>query len=255
MIYHHPASVFALVKQHFDNAEVREAALVIVDTDANSPEPVRLTAAEAYEALYGPDADQQLSAAIWAAVLSTARADRTAHGTARLLMIWLALPRLTGSVHRICRRLRADRSDVEAEMVLGLLEALTAADSTGQLSVTPLIKAARTKAWNFARADLRELPSTQVEHITQDRSLTPVSEASGTSPAQQDLEVQVDRLDGPDGLRAPLRFRVRREHLREDASGEAESGTKDSTPRRCTRRRRASRRVGTLPIRPVARRR
>ncbi len=254
MIHPSPTSVFASVRRHFDDLRVKEATLVTVDTDANSAEPVRLTAAEAHDALYGPDADPQFSAAIWEAVLRTARIDLTPHGTARLLVIWLALPRLTGTAHRACRRLRADRSDVEAEMTLALLEELTAMDATAPLSVAPLVKAARARAWQFARAGLREIPSTQVERTTQDRALTSADEPTDTAAARQGLDVRVDRPDGPDGLRAPLRFRVDPEHLREDVFADVENGIRVHAMNRRTRKRRSRRRVDTLPIRPVVRR-
>ncbi|MEU0840956.1 hypothetical protein ABZ370_15990 [Streptomyces sp. NPDC005962] len=255
MIHPPPTSVFASVRQHFDDPRVNEATLVTVGTDGNEAGPIQLTAAEAHEALYGPGADPQFSAAIWEAVLSAARADLTSHGSGRLLVIWLALPRLTGTAHRVCRRLRADRSDVEAEMTLALLEELTAPDTTTPLSIAPLVKAARTRAWHFARAGLREVPSTQVEHITQDRALTSAGETADTSAARQGLDVQVDRPDGPDGLRAPLRFRVHREHLREGTFANVEEGTRVRTTNHRTRQRRSRHRVGTLPIRPGTRQR
>ncbi|MFE3883471.1 hypothetical protein ACFXPQ_11305 [Streptomyces lydicus] len=250
MIHSSPASVFASVRQHFDDPRVREAVLVTVNTGATGAEPVRLTAAEAHQALYGPGADPQFSAAIWEAVLSAARSDFTPHGTGQLLVIWLALPRLSGTAHRVCRRLRADRSDVEAEMILALLEELTASDTASPLSVAALLKAARNRAWHFARAGLREIASTQVEHITQEHALTPVGETADISTSRRGLDVRVNRPDGPDGLRAPLRFRV---HPEQDALANAEEGTEVRTTNHCILRRRHKRRLGTLSTRRVSR--
>ncbi|MFS0695208.1 hypothetical protein [Streptomyces nitrosporeus] len=250
MIYPPIASVFASVRQHFDNPRLKETALVTIETDGAAP--VQLTAAEAHEALYGPGADPLLADPIWEAVLSAARVDRTSHGTERLLAIWLMLPRLTGTAHRVCRRLRADRSDVEAEMLLALLEELAAPEGTESPSVASLLRAARTRAWEYARAHLRETPSTQVEHITQEHALTSVETAPDTSWAPQGLDVRVDRPAGPDGLRAPLRFRVHAEHLREGVLTSAENRPVLHTDHPCTRRRRSRLRVGTLPIRPHA---
>ncbi|MFE1961168.1 hypothetical protein [Streptomyces sp. NPDC059479] len=242
------------MRQHFDEPRVGDAVLVTVPTDTEGAEPVRLTATETHEALYGPGSDPQFAAAVWKEVLRTALSDLAPHGTGKLLVIWLALPRLTGTVHRVCKRLRADRSDVEAEMVLALLEELAAPDSASHLSDSSLIHAARTRAWRFARDGLRELPSTEVERIAQDRALT-ASDGKADAPAEEALDVRVDRPDGPDGLRAPLRFRVRPEHLRKGTFADTDDRTRDrSTHHGPRKKRRSGRRVGTRPVRPTGRR-
>ncbi|MGA6169269.1 hypothetical protein ACPEIF_03275 [Streptomyces sp. NPDC012600] len=248
------SSMFASVRRHFDEPQVREGVYLTVPADGNGTEPIRLTAAEAHEALYGPAADPGLSPAIWEGVLSAALADRTPYGTGKLLLVWLALPRLTGTVHRVCTRLRADRSDVEAEMVLALLEGLADLDAASPFHSSSLIHTARTRAWRFARAGLREIPSTRVERITQDRAVIPVDGTADEPATGEGLDVRVDRPDGPDGLRASLRFRVRPEHLREEVFGYAEYGGMDRTTRHVPRKRRTRRRVGTLPMRRIGRR-
>ncbi|RLV09824.1 hypothetical protein CTZ27_00710 [Streptomyces griseocarneus] len=253
-MYPPSSSAFASVGRHFDGPRVGDAVLVTVSTDAEGAEPVRLTATETHKALYGPDSDPQFAAAVWKEVLRTAPSDLAPHGTGKLLTIWLALPRLTGTVHRVCTRLRADRSDVEAEMVLALLEELAAPDAASHLSDSSLIHAARTRAWRFARDGLRELPSAQVERIAEDRALT-ASDGEADTPAEEGLDVRVDRPDGPDGLRAPLRFRVRLEHLRKGASVDTDDGTWDRSTRHGPRKKRRSGcRVGTRPVRPAGRR-
>ncbi|MER5771057.1 hypothetical protein [Streptomyces sp. NPDC001985] len=234
---------------------MKEAVRVIIAHETERAEPVRLTAAEAHEALYGPGADPRHSAAIWQAVLSAARADLTPHGDSRLLVIWLMLPRLTGTVHRVCRRLGADRCDVEAEMALALLEELTEPGNTTHSCAAPLAKAARVRAWRLARGGWREFPSTRVEHIARNCALTHEEESADASASQGGLDIRVDRPDGPDGPRASLRFRVRSEHLRADALAKGGDGTRGRVEGRCVRTRRARRRVGTLPIRPAMRRR
>ncbi|MFG2113631.1 hypothetical protein ACGFRB_13520 [Streptomyces sp. NPDC048718] len=248
--------MFASVRQHFDDPRVQESTLVTLGTDTIAAGSVCLTAGEAHDALYGPAAVPEHSTAIWEAVLAAARTDRTTDGTEKLLALWLALPRLTGTVHRICGRLRVDRSDVEAEMSLAFFEELAVSDDTDDthgLSAEPLLKAARTRAWSFARAGLRERPSAFVEHIEQGRALVPESEPSDNSVEWPGLDVVIDRPDRPDGLSASLRFRARPEHLRADAF--AHAGTEAcGRPRGCPRKRRSRHRVGTLPIRPMARR-
>ncbi|MEW2065743.1 hypothetical protein [Streptomyces sp. NPDC007346] len=224
-----------------------------VPADSDGAEPVRLTATETHDALYGPDSDPQFAAAVWKELLRSALSDRTPHGTGKLLVIWLALPRLTGTVYRVCTRLRADRSDVEAEMALALLEELAAPDAASHLCDSSLIRSARTRAWRFARDGLRELPSTQIEHITQDHALT-ASDGAADAPVEECLDVRVDRPDTPAGLRAPLRFRVRPEHLRRGTVVATDDGARDRSTRHRPRKRQSGRRVGTLPVRPTGRR-
>ncbi|MEU1221395.1 hypothetical protein [Streptomyces microflavus] len=243
--------MFTAVRRHFDELRTDGAVLVTVPADTDGAEPVRLTAAEAHDALYGPDYDPQFAAAVWKEVLRSAPSDRTPHGTGKLLVIWLALPRLTGTVYRVCTRLRADRSDVEAETVLALLEELAAPDAASRLCDSSLIHAARTRAWRFARDGLREFPSTQVEHIAQDHALT-ASDGEADAPVEECLDVRVDRPDGPDGLHAPLRFRVRPEHLRGGAV--TDDGARDRSTRHRPQKRRSGRRLGTRPVRPAGRR-
>ncbi|MGW1596284.1 hypothetical protein [Streptomyces sp. NPDC002343] len=255
-MYHTFSSVFASVRRHFADPRIGDTILVTVPTDTQGAEPVRLTATETHEALYGPDSDPQFAAAVWKEVLRTALSDLAPHGTGKLLVIWLVLPRLTGTVHRVCTRLRADRSDVEAEMVSALLEELAAPDSANRLSDSSLIHAARTRAWRFAREGLRELPSTQAERIAQDRALT-ASAGEVDAPTEEGLDVRVDRPDGPEGLRAALRFRVRPEHLRKGAltGTDTGDGTRDRSARHGPlKKRRSERRVSTRPVRPAGRR-
>ncbi|WP_419667564.1 hypothetical protein [Streptomyces sp. 2-1] len=245
--------MFASVKRHFDDPRVGDAVLVTVPTDIEGAEPIRLTAAETHEALYGPGSDPQFAAAVWKEVLSTALSDLAPHGIGKLLAIWLTLPRLTGTVHRACTRLRADRSDLEAEMILALLEELAAPDAASRLSDSSLIHTARTRAWRFARDGLRELPSTHVERIAQDRALS-APDGEADAPAEECLDVRVDRPDGPDGLQAPLRFRVRPEHLRKGALADTDETRDRSTHHDHRKNRRSERRAGTRPVRPAGRR-
>ncbi|WP_329193624.1 hypothetical protein [Streptomyces sp. NBC_01435] len=248
------SSVFASVSRHFDEPRIGDAVLVTIPADTEGAEPVRLTAAETREALHGPGSDPQFAAAIWREVLRTALSDLTPHGTGKLLVIWLALPRLTGTVHRVCARLRADRSDVEAEMVLALLEELAAPDAASRVSDSSLIHAARTRAWRFARDGLRELPSAQIERVSQDRALT-ASAWEADAPAEEGRDVRVDRPDSPDGLGAPLRFRVRPEQLREGTFTNTDDETRHRPEQHGPRKkRRPGRRAGTRPVRPAGRR-
>jgi hypothetical protein len=246
------STVFASVRRHFDEHRAGDTVLVTIPSGIEGAEPVRLTAAETYGVLYGPSSDQQFAAAVWQEVLRVALNGLAPDDTGKLLVIWLALPRLTGTVHRVCTRLHADRSDVEAEMVLALLEELAAPDAASRLSDTSLIHTARTRAWRFARDGLRELPSAEIERMAQNSALA-TSDGEADAPAEEGLDVQVERPDGPDGLRAPLRFRVRPEHLRKDALAEGETGGR-STRHGPRKKKQSGCRAGTRPARPAGRR-
>ncbi|WP_157815508.1 hypothetical protein [Kitasatospora sp. CB02891] len=165
--------------------------------------PVLLTPAQAWEALYGPTPDPALTAPVWRATLHAARSMQASAEQWQLLLVWLATPRLIGTVFRICRRLRADRADLEAEMVLGLLEGLQT-DEDG--SVDDLLKAARTRAWNHARAGIRETASAALENRADDL-VAPDEDPRESDPAQP-LRMEVTRHGHTDGLRAELRFTV-----------------------------------------------
>ncbi|MER7967951.1 hypothetical protein ABTX35_02865 [Streptomyces sp. NPDC096080] len=247
-------SAFASVRRHFDDPRTSDAVLVLVPTGADEADPIRLTAAETHEALYGPDSDPRFATAVWKEVIRTAQSDLTPDGTGKLLAIWLALPRLTGTVHKVCTRLRADRSDVEGEMVLALLEKLADQDGASCLTESSLLHAARARARHLAREGLRELPSAEIERITEGRTLTASAEEADASVAES-LDVQVDRPDGPDGLCAPLRFRVRPEHLRRQGIFiDPDDGSQDRAAGHSPeKRRRRRRRAGTRPARPAGR--
>ncbi|MEU8932894.1 hypothetical protein AB0D30_23815 [Streptomyces sp. NPDC048409] len=245
--------MFTSVRQHFDEPRVRETVFVNVSTDTEGS-TVGLTAAETYEVLYGSASSPPFAAAVWEEVLRTALSDHDPHSTPKLLVIWLTLPRLTGTVHRICTRLRADRSDVESEMVLALLEELAAPDAPSHLSDSSLIQAARTRAWHFARAGLREFSSTQVEFVAQDRAVA-ASDGEADAATEEYLDVRVDRPESPDGLHAPLRFRVRPQHLHKDAFADTGNRTTDDSTRYSPYRKpHSGRQVHSRPVHPAERR-
>ncbi|MGW1431260.1 hypothetical protein ACWD6K_21905 [Streptomyces sp. NPDC002431] len=253
-MYQSSSSMFASVNRHFSEPAVAESVILTIPTDIEGADPIRLTATEMYEALYGPASNSQFAAAVWRAALHTAVGDLTPHGTGKLLVIWLALPRLTGTVRRVCARLRADRADVEAEMVLALLERLAERNVSDDISESSLLHAARARAWRFARDGLREFPSIYVEHMAQDHALVTSSDESD-APAENGLAVQVDRPDGPDGPAATLRFRVSPERLLKNGfrstKGESKDVPEHHTPRK---KRRPGRRTSTRPVRPAGRR-
>ncbi|MFD5751921.1 hypothetical protein [Streptomyces sp. NPDC127033] len=198
------SSMFAAVARHFENP--RTAETVQLTAVADNMTPVRLTPAQARGALYAPGHDPALVAPIWDQVVRAAAAEHGPSDPWRLLLIWLALPRLTGTAFRVCRRLRADRADVEAEMVLALLEGLRSEEQPSAASVDALLKTARSRAWRLARAGAREFADDTLERLSDGRTL-PYHEPQNTEQVRP-LQVEVTRHEGTDGLGAQLRFTV-----------------------------------------------
>lgn len=214
MTFSSSSSAFAAVTRYFGNARSMEGArLAIPGYDGR---PVSLSPAEAHDVLYGPSKEPDLCAAVWQAALSAARAERGPRVAQRLLLIWLSLPRLAGTVHRICDRLRADRSDVEAEMLLALLEGLRTLDSSSPRSAHLLIKEARNRGWRFARSSRHESPSARLEGLADGSSCT-AGESSVQPRAPQRSAAAAERLEGDAftgliddlGLREVVRHAVR----------------------------------------------
>ncbi|ANH93963.1 hypothetical protein A8713_24655 [Streptomyces sp. SAT1] len=245
-----PGGLFAAVTRHFQNPRAAEEARLSVSTE-DGEAPVPLSPAEAREALYGPAAVPALVSSIWQEALGAARAETAPGGPWRLLVIWLALPQLTGTVRRISTRLGVDRSDVESEMALALLEGLRSGEHGPPPPVRTWLGAARSSAWRLARAGLREIPSTLAEDIADDDRTAP--DGSAADPCEREdfaLEVLRPERSGP---HAPLRFRIASQQVRKEVLGkltghlEARPGSYRVAP--CDRKRQ----IGTLTLRRRAR--
>ncbi|MFD8607493.1 hypothetical protein [Streptomyces sp. NPDC059631] len=245
-----PGGLFAAVTRHFENPRAAEEARLSVSTE-DGEAPVPLSPAEAREALYGPAAVPALVSSIWQEALGAARAETAPGGPWRLLVIWLALPQLTGTVRRISTRLGVDRSDVESEMALALLEGLRSGEHGPPPPVRTWLGAARSSAWRLARAGLREIPSTLAEDIADDDRTAP--DGSAADPCEREdfaLEVLRPERSGP---HAPLRFRIASQQVSKEVLGkltghlEARPGSYRVAP--CDRKRQ----IGTLTLRRRAR--
>ncbi|WP_431979795.1 hypothetical protein [Streptomyces qinglanensis] len=240
--------VLAAIERHFDDPRVSDASRLTMCPDGSGGAPLSLTPAEARRAVCA-DADPALSALIWREVLSAARAEGEPQGAAQLLLIYLVLTRLRGTAYRICARLRAERADVEAEMVLALLEELQAVDPASSGAAQDLAAAACSAAWRYARAGLREVPSASLDNIARGDGRAVTDNAAEMPESGSEQHVESARPDGRDGLRAALRFSVPAKSGDDaDTLGAREVTRRTGRPRR-------RRRTGTLVLRPGARRR
>lgn len=198
------SSVFAAVSRRFDDPGTTEAIRLTVVTDSTTP--LVLTPGQAREALYGPDRDPTLVTPIWQAVVRAAAAEHGPAGMGRLLLVWLALPRLNGTAARISRRLRADRADLEAEMVLALLEGLQGCEQPPADSVDGLLKAVCSRAWRLARSGAREFADDTLERLSDSRGVP--CDGPQITERVRPRQVEVTRHEQVGGLRAHLRFTV-----------------------------------------------
>lgn len=199
-------SAFSAVEHYFGDS--RTESDFRVNLFQNGGKPVELTPTQAKTALYGPSADPDLGAAIWHEALRRACDESGPSGEERLFLAWLMLPRLYGSVHRICRRLRAEREDVEAELLLGLLEQLQPGLPKDSLTLESLLKATRSCGWRFARTGVKERASGGMEDVSNADPRSLRSQVPDDSSSAEELCFVVTRYGGPDHLRAQLRFRV-----------------------------------------------
>ncbi|EYT83333.1 hypothetical protein CF54_08055 [Streptomyces sp. Tu 6176] len=246
-----PGGLFAAVTRHFENPRAAEEARLCVRTEEGEA-PVPLSPAEAREALYGPAAVPALASSIWQEALGAARAETAPGGPWRLLVIWLALPQLTGTVWRISTRLGVDRSDVESEMALALLEGLRSGESGSPPPLRAWLGAARSSGWRLARAGLREIPCTLPENIADDDEQTAPDGPAADPCGREDFALEILRPERAE-LHAPLRFRIASQQARKEVLGkltghlEARPGSYRGAP--CDRRRQ----IGTLALRRGAR--
>lgn len=245
---------FAAVMARFaDHRSTEQVVLRVIRLSADEPTP--LSPAEAHAALYGDEADPSLAAPIWREAIRAAQEDQTSDGHWRLLAIWLALPRLTGTVRRIATRLRINRADLESEMILAFLERLPTVDPALPDAIDLLARAARSSAWRYARAGDRTVPSADIEAVAVRRGHLITDAGGGTDGHDSDAyELEISPPPESTGLRAGLRFAV--------SSRQVEGEQLGILARRlnlhdviCQLRQAGDRRkVGTLSLRPRRRR-
>ncbi|MER7928053.1 hypothetical protein ABTY96_33760 [Streptomyces sp. NPDC096057] len=198
-----------------DRRSTEQVALRVVRQSTDEPTP--LSPVEAHAALYGDAADPALAAPIWQEAIRAAQEDQTSDGHWRLLAIWLALPRLTGTVRRIATRLRVNRADLESEMILAFLERLPTVDPTFPDAIDLLTRAARSSAWRYARAGDRNIPSADIESVAFRRGHLITDTSGGTHGFDSDAyELEISPPAESTGLRAGIRFAV----LSRQAEGE-----------------------------------
>ncbi|MET8840373.1 hypothetical protein ABZW67_09785 [Streptomyces rubiginosohelvolus] len=248
----HPSGAFTAVKRHFTEPWTAEELRLEVFAEEGT---VPLTPAQAFEGLYGPAASPALESEIWRVCIRRAKDEYEAGSGGRwqLLLIWLLLPRLSGTVYRACTRLRASQPDVEAEAVLGLLETLTTLDPDFPDAAASLASAARSRAWRSARSARPMIPVGHIEDLVKEANHPGAEGSSVLEGSSSNWDVEITPPDGPDGLRAPVRFPVSKAQLEGERLGALahQIGIHDVVRR--ARRPQRGRRIGTISVRPSGR--
>ncbi len=232
----------------FDTIEAHVAALPN-DAGASGPgpaaprtEPLHRCAARAL--VHGPARHGAVARGIWSDILGEATTAPAPGGTATLLVVWYALPRLRRSVRRIVRRLPAERADLEAETVRGLLEGLPTVDPLRAGAAERVMRDAASRAWLFARSTWHERAAPDTSPMWH----TPAISYEEAAPDGWALHVTPP--DRADGLAASLRFtefpqRVEGERIGALADG---MGLRHLVHR--ARRPSPGRPIGTLTLQP-----
>lgn len=213
-----------------------------------------LSPAQAHRALYGRDSDPTLKGAIWRRTVALAHSEPEEE-RAKLLVVWFALPRLYRSVWRITDRFRwaVAAEDVEAEVVAGILLALSKLNGDEPDPDDILVRAALSHGWAVAEAESGQHKASIAvrEEAVREEPFCALLGLSGDSAAESAWEMEVAPPARPDGLSAPVRFTVSKSRLEGERLGSLTErfGLREVVFR--ARRPSAGPRVGRLSLRPA----
>ncbi|GCD34106.1 hypothetical protein OEIGOIKO_01831 [Streptomyces chrestomyceticus JCM 4735] len=123
-----------------------------------------LTLVRARQLLYDRSACPAARAALWRQVVERFHfdVDGSAWPTA---VVWLGLPGLRGTAFKITWRFRAERGEVEAELVTCYLEALAEVVAEDPDPGGAVLRSACSRAWNVWRKARLDVPVDDVESV------------------------------------------------------------------------------------------
>ncbi|MEU0687996.1 hypothetical protein [Streptomyces uncialis] len=190
----HPGIFTSVERRYAERNPAPELRLI----DGSDPEGVPVSMQLARRTLYDRSADPAARTALWHQIAERGRldADRSDWPCA---VVWMGLPGLSRTASRIVRSFRAERQDVEAELVTCYLEALA---ETGAHTSDPggrILRSACSRTWTAWRSVRPELAVEDVEYV------------GGRSPGTGTGEVwqaDYDPPARPSGLPAGLRVTV-----------------------------------------------
>ncbi|MFE2261925.1 hypothetical protein [Streptomyces griseosporeus] len=204
-----------------------------------------LTLREARVLMHGPSRNEPSVQAIWGDVMADAATNPEPGGNSVLLLVWFTVPRLRRAVWRISSRLPAERADLEAEAVQGVVEGISDIDPLAADASEQLMRAAVGRAWRFAR-------STVSEHLVPDFDALPAKPVALPDQIRHPSAwvVHITPPDRADGLAAPIRFSAWRQRIEGQRLGALAEGMglRDVVLR--ARRPGSGARIGTLSLTP-----
>ncbi|MFJ6664356.1 hypothetical protein [Streptomyces sp. NPDC091383] len=159
---------------------------------------VPLSLSQARQALYDRSMCAAVRSDLWRQIVERMRLGNDGAGWP-MAVVWLGLPGLRRSAFKIAWSCRAERGEVEAELVTCYLEALAevavdSSDPGGQV-----LRSACSRAWALWRAARAETVADDVETF---RGAPVERDAKGI------WEVDYDPHEGSSGLSAPVRISV-----------------------------------------------
>lgn len=205
-----PGGAFAALRAHFANPRIVEQSNLLVVLRSGD-KPTRFSPAETHQALYGDHVDSALAVLLWRSVIQAAQDDDTPDSRWQLLLIWLAVPRLARTARQIAFRLRASQPDLESEMVLALLERLPTVDCRTSEAIDQLARAARSRAWHYARSVERPVAPDRIDAIAGAERQRPGPDDDDEGEAG--CVVEITPPPGPSGLNASIRFTQAPAHI------------------------------------------
>ncbi|MEU6863854.1 hypothetical protein ABZ924_11355 [Streptomyces sp. NPDC046876] len=206
--------------------------------DGSQAEGVPVALEQARRLLYDPSGDRAVRDALWYQIAERGRT--AAPSDWPLAAVWLGLPGLRRTVFRITHYCRAERGDVEAELVTNYLETLAELGPTIADPGATVLRSACSHAWTVWRKAHNEVSAEDMERFTCLPAVT-----GGL------WQADYDPPERPDGLSATLRITVpahRREGVRTGALAQAWGLADTATDTGHLRR---GRQVGTMSLRRV----
>ncbi|MFJ4187869.1 hypothetical protein [Kitasatospora sp. NPDC089509] len=239
------ASIFDVIHERVTTAAHLRPAVLTVEF---GEETINLDLPQARTALWERPVDEELIRRVWRQAIALAQHDALAAAIGSTdvtgwveAVVWLALPRLQRVVRQASSRLRADRRDLESELMLAIVEELPEISPDAPDAGGRLLRAAVRRGWAFAGRSVGERPTEDVVAIADARS-------AGTTDGVWELVIaSPERVDEP---AAPVHFGSRSE-IEAARLGELTDrlGLRDVVrrPHRPLR----SARVGSLTLRPT----
>lgn len=185
--------IFAVVERRYGRSELTPPLRLF---DGTEPNGAPLTLARARQLLYDRSVNLSARAALWHQIVERFRLDDGSEWPTAV--VWLGLPGLRRTAYKIAWRFRAERGDVESELVTGYLEALAEVGAEDSDPGGSVLRSACSHAWDACRTARLETAVEDAEGVG-----VPIgSEADGC------WEADYDPIPGQLGLSATVRITV-----------------------------------------------